>query len=179
MASLNTLPSQDLLPSSLGKRLASGRWKLGTGRALTLQARESGVLRVEQGQVWVTFDAPHHGLVDDLGDHFLRSGQEVALPAGKRLVMESWSSESGSDVPACSPVYFSWTPQSTRPTQAAAPAKTTRGQAAVVQPLRELCLALGVATLALGRLLLGIAGYAEYLVAGRGRVLPPLESNPP
>lgn len=33
--------------------------------------------------------------------------------------------------------------------------------------------------LVLGRLLAGIAGYADYLVAGRGRVLPPLESNPP
>lgn len=176
MASLNTLPSQDSLLSSGGKRLFPGRWKLGTGRALTLQARESGILRVEQGQVWVTFDAPHHGLVNDLGDHFLRSGQQMTLQAGKRLVMESWRSESGDDPSTCSPVYFSWTPQSTRP---AALAKTTRWQAAVVQPLRELCLALAVAVLALGRLLAGVAGYAEYLVAGRGRVLAPLESNPP
>ena len=55
----------------------------------------------------------------------------------------------------------------------------TRWQAAVVQPWRVLGLALGTAALALGRLRAGVAGYADYLVAGRGRVLSPLESNPP
>ena len=174
MTSLNTLPAQDSPPPSLGKRLSLGRWKLGTSRALTLQARACGVLRVEQGAIWVTFDAPQRGLVDDLGDHFFRSGQEITLPAGKRLVMQA-GSESG-DAPSCSPVYFSWTAQSTWPP---APDTNTRWQAAVVQPLRELRQALGVALRALGRLLAGVTAYAEYLVAGRGRVLPPLESNPP
>jgi len=49
----------------------------------------------------------------------------------------------------------------------------------VVAPSRELATALGQATLAFGRLLRGVLGYTEFLVAGRGRVLSRFESNPP
>ncbi|HEY3046701.1 MAG TPA: hypothetical protein VGJ72_04440 [Polaromonas sp.] len=71
-------------------------------------------------------------------------------------------------------------PSRCKPATGRAPApQSTRWQAAVMQPLRELGLALGTAVPALGRLLVGVAGYADYLVAGRGRVLAPLESNPP
>lgn len=51
--------------------------------------------------------------------------------------------------------------------------------AALRQPLRQLGQALMLSARALGRLLAGIAAHADYLVAGRGRVLSPLESNPP
>lgn len=45
--------------------------------------------------------------------------------------------------------------------------------------MRQLGQALALAVRTLGRVLAGVAGYADYLVAGRCRVLSPMESNPP
>ena len=46
----------------------------------------------------------------------------------------------------------------------------------VLSPARELGAALGQAATAVARVMRGLLGYSEFLVAGRGRVLSPLES---
>ncbi|SFB90638.1 hypothetical protein SAMN05216344_10585 [Polaromonas sp. OV174] len=61
----------------------------------------------------------------------------------------------------------------------ALPLHATRWLAALRPALRRLGQALTLAVRTLGRWLVVIAGHADYLVAGRGRVLSPLESNPP
>ena len=55
----------------------------------------------------------------------------------------------------------------------------TRFQTNVVQPLRDVGQGLGLVVRALGRLVAGVANYANVLTAGRGRVLQGLESNAP
>jgi hypothetical protein len=66
-------------------------------------------------------------------------------------------------------VHFDWSDASV----SAAPSRFARE---VVSPTRELGAALGQAGWALSRVLRGLLGYSEFLVAGRGRVLSPLES---
>jgi hypothetical protein len=56
-----------------------GTWKLAPGRAITLQPASSGVLRVAHGSLWVTFDGPHRGPLNDLGDHVVEVGESVRL----------------------------------------------------------------------------------------------------
>ena len=69
-----------------------GTWKLRAGRAITLEPREQGVLRVAHGGMWVTFDGPHAGPRNDLGDHFVAAGGALRVAPGQRLVIESLSS---------------------------------------------------------------------------------------
>ncbi len=71
-------------------------------------------------------------------------------------------------------VYFDWTPA---PETATVP--PSRWNEAVTQPLHDLGLALLMAGSALGRLIVGLADYREYLVAGRGRVMSNLDANRP
>ncbi|MDO9198898.1 DUF2917 domain-containing protein [Rhodoferax sp.] len=146
----------------------SGCWELAPGRAISLQPREAGALRIAQGQVWATVDAPHQGHGNELGDHFLQSGQRLDVRAGQHLVFEPWP------LATETPVYFEWTPH-----PSAVAVSDSRWQLAVIQPLHDLGLALSMAGGALVRLVSGLAGYGEYLVAGRGRVLPKLEANQP
>lgn len=146
----------------------SGCWKLMPGRAISLLPREAGVLRIARGQVWATVNGPHEGRGNESGDHFLQVGQQLAVDAGQRLVFEPWGGAQES------PVYFEWTPG---PGGAAVCASRWHG--AVVQPLRDLGWSLLMAGRALGRLVVGLAGYGDYLAAGRGRVLPKLEANQP
>lgn len=145
-----------------------GCWKLAPGRAISLQPRETGVLRIAQGQVWATLAGPHQGHGNESGDHFLQHGQQLGVRAGQHLVFEPWGEGCGA------PVYFEWTPVSS-----AASEHASRWHQAVVQPLHDLGLALLMAGRALGRLVMGLAGYGEYLAAGRGRVMPSLEANQP
>jgi hypothetical protein len=140
-----------------------GTWKLGAGRAVTLQPREDGFVRIAHGRVWATFDGPH---ANNQGDHFLCAGELLAVRAGQRAVIESYGT--ASDAPA----YFAW-----EPVRGAAPA-LTRWHAAVLQPVADLRLALGSAGFALGsafaavgRLALGVAGFAFDLAFGRTRAL--------
>lgn len=90
--------SRDALP---------GTWRLEGGRAVTLRPREDGVLCIAQGSSWLTFDGPHEGALNDLGDRFLDAGERVRVRAGQRLVLES----TRRDVP----LSFSWefAPQAT------------------------------------------------------------------
>ena len=132
-----------------------GTWKLTAGRAITLQPASSGVLRVAHGSLWVTFDGPHRGPLNDLGDHVVEVGESVRIQAGERLVMEAW----GTGVPA----YFSWDPVTV----------TVRSRAlnkdSVLQPLADLRLALTLGGAAAGRLLAGLGRLAWDVVAPRGR----------
>ena len=115
-----------------------GCWKLAGGRAMTLQPREAGVLRINAGQVWATLDGPHTGPANDWGDLFLTKGQRLNLQPGQRVVIEP----RGDAVNR--PTYFEWEP-----------ASVEQGRT------------------------VGKASRWQFVVAGRGRVLPGLESNQP
>lgn len=159
------MPSDPKLPQSLGAPALARYWKLAPQRALSLHPREAGVLSIAQGQVWATLQGPHPVRGKDAGDRCLQAGQQLKVSAGQHLVMESLDG---------APVYFDWTP-------ALSPRRLPRSRwnEAVVQPLRDLRQALWLAAGALVRLLIGLAGYGEYLAAGRGRVMTGHEANPP
>jgi hypothetical protein len=91
-------------PTSMQSQQSSprlpGTWKLEQGRAITLRPREDGFLRIAHGRLWLTFDGPHRGALNDLGDRVLGAGEQIRVRAGTRIVMESCDSRM--------PVYFSW-----------------------------------------------------------------------
>lgn len=93
---------QHLDPAQSPGRPAPGAWKLAPGRALTLSPRQAGALRVVYGEVWATFDGPHTGPLNDLGDQVVRAGERLCVKAGQHLVVESWRSDA--------PAFFSWDP---------------------------------------------------------------------
>ena len=130
-----------------------GTWKLAAGRAITLEPREAGTLKVAHGQLWATYDGPHSGPLNDLGDHVVGVGEQLRLRRGQRMVIEAANGGY--------PAYFSWDPL---PQPVAAPR-----MARVVQPLADLRLALALGAGAAGRLVAGLAGLAWDLAAGRGR----------
>ncbi|MGC1176189.1 DUF2917 domain-containing protein [Polaromonas sp.] len=146
-----------VLDSSAATRALSGCWKLGDGQALTLRPVQPGVLRIARGRVWLTFDHARHDDGVRGGDHFLDAGDTVRLLPGQALVMESWRTAQQSAA------YFSWDPLpanegvtiSTRSTWAFAGGPQWR--ASVLQPLRDLRLALGLAGSASTRLGAGLA----------------------
>jgi len=83
-------------------------YTLPAGQAMTVQARESGVLRVGQGRLWVTFSHAGRDLRVPAGDHFLGWGESLRLSAGQTVVMESWPEAvpgaecaQGAAMPAC------------------------------------------------------------------------------
>lgn len=130
-----------------------GTWKLAAGRAITLQPREAGSLKVAHGQLWATYDGPHSGPLNDMGDLVVGAGQQLRLRKGQRMVIEAANGGQ--------PAYFSWDPMPQRSTVA----RTAR----LIQPLADLRLALNLGAGAVGRLLAGLAGVAWDLMAGRGR----------
>jgi hypothetical protein len=140
-----------------------GTWKLARGRAITLRPTTDGILRIAHGRVWATVEGPHGGTPCDSGDHVLEVGRSMFLRAGQRVVIEAWNTQGAS--------YFAWDP-----VLACAPAT----QAArlpwcgVVQPLRDLRLALALGLRALGQLAGGVAHLAWDALRIRGRtgVLP-------
>lgn len=143
----------------------AGAWRLHPGCAMSLRPKDTAVLRVRRGRVWITLGEPGVMSPDGAGDVFLQDGDLLVVPAGARLVMEPLAPRGASD-----PVCFDWS-------DAAAPvAAQGRFGREVLQPLHELGAALGQSGLAMARVLRGLLGYGEFLVAGRGRVLTPLES---
>lgn len=120
----------------------AGAWKLPGGRAMTLQPREAGVLRVARGGLWATGDGPHRGALNDQGDRFLRAGEQLQLRRGQRLVIEAWN--------RLGPAYFSWEPLP-RPVGAA------RRAADLAQPIEDLRLAAVLGARAAGRLWAALA----------------------
>ncbi|QRR34921.1 DUF2917 domain-containing protein [Hydrogenophaga sp. YM1] len=136
---------------------------VGAHRAISLRPAEDSRLLITAGRAWVTLNLPHQP--DGFGDHRVCAGESLLVPAGAHLVMEPWTRGDA--------LRFDW---SVLPQAEARPQRFSRD---VVKPSRELALALGQAALAFGRLLRGVLGYTEFLVAGRGRVLSRFESNPP
>ncbi len=152
-----------------------GFWPLANGKALGLHAKRASVLRLASGRVWATLDGPHAGPPNDQGDLALGAGEVLPVAAGKRLVIEPMG-RSGDE-----PVHFSFdpAPQAGPDADRNACAAPTRWQATVLHPAQQFVAAAVQALLALGGLLWGLASYAEFLAAGRGRVLGRFESNAP
>lgn len=148
-----TSHSQDTVP---------GFWKLAPGRALSLQPRQPGWLRVAQGQVWVTLGARHQGAGNELGDFFLHAGEQLAVRPGQHLVLEPF--ERGQQ----QAVFFEWTPSLDT-----VQAPVAQNAGAVTLPLRELGLALGMVGSALGHLGMGLLVCGRQVVSGRSAVQAP------
>lgn len=142
------------------------------GSAQTFYPRTAGILRVSSGRAWITLNAspfspqPRWCPEIDPGDIFVGPGDELPLRLGQTVVIESWPANS---TPFTSLVWEA----------AAVSSSAVRWQCAVVQPAREVGQGLMQVVRALGRLLLGLAGYSEFLIAGRGKVRATLESNAP
>jgi hypothetical protein len=132
-------------------------------RAISLYPHEDSELCILSGRAWITLNLPH--VPGGLGDVVLQAGETLRVPGGAHLVMEPWTQGDA--------LRFDWclSPQVAERSQ-----RFTRE---VATPSRELAQALGQVAVAFGRLLRGVLGYGEYLVAGRGRVLSRFESNPP
>lgn len=143
----------------------SGCWRLAPGRVVSLHPCEDGELQITQGRVWATLDVTHSGHGNELGDHFLHSGHRLPVRAGQHLVVEAYDK---------TPVCFEWASISLARIEG-----SSRWSQEVKQPCRDMTLGLAMAGSALVRLVIGLAGYGEYLVAGRGRVMSELEANPP
>jgi hypothetical protein len=107
-----------------------------------------------------------HTPITESGDHFVALGHDLQLRAGQRVVVEAWAYK-GQDG-----IQLQWVPQ---PESVGA----SRWQARVVEPLKDIGHGLALVVRSMGRLLAGLAGYTEYLTAGRGKVLCGLESNAP
>lgn len=148
--------------SSVSSFRPVGAWRLHPGHAMSLYPKETSVLRIHRGPVWVTLGEPGALSPQASGDRFLMDGESMVVPAGARLVMEPLSQRE-SDGPVC----FDWT--------GATRSQDSRFGREVRAPLHEAVAAFGQAGWALVRVARGLLGYSEFLVAGRGRVLSPLE----
>ena len=75
------------------------------GHAITVRARDSGVLRICQGRLWVTFSHADRDSQVPAGDLFLECGESLRLQARQTVVMEPWpraaSQVEDTGVPAC------------------------------------------------------------------------------
>ncbi len=151
-------------PSAFRCRHAIGTWRLHPGHAMSLRPKQAAVLRIYCGQVWVTLGRPAGAVPDSAGDRFLGPGEALVVPAGVRLVMEPMAQPGDT-----APVHFDWS-------DATAGSSVGRFDREVLAPTRELGGALGQAAIATVRVFRGLLGYRDVLVAGRGRVLSPLES---
>lgn len=149
--------SQHLSSPAPASSPLAGWWHLAPRRTVSLQPHVCSVLRIAQGRVWVTM-AGHQGLAGqpDSGDVVLHAGDELAVPAGARLVLESWPT-TPDDV-----VRFDLSEPAA--VSAAAPLSFEREVASSAHDLGQALLAaaaaLGRAGWALGRMLRGLAGMA-------------------
>ena len=115
-------------------------YTLQAGQAMTVQARESGVLRAVKGRLWVTFRHADRDSRVRAGDHFLSRGESLWVPAGQTVVMESWSeAAAGVETPAC----VSW--ESAAPARALSESLAAVWSALALQPLAGLRHVLGLA----------------------------------
>lgn len=81
---------------------------LPAGQAMTVQARESGVLRVGQGRLWVTFSHPGRDPRVPAGDYFLAQGDSMRLSTGQTVVIESWPEAAPGAQRGATPACISW-----------------------------------------------------------------------
>jgi hypothetical protein len=90
-----TLSSSSLSSAALPRAAAvpaavrRGAWRLEAGRAMSLKAGGTSVLRVRQGRIWVTRDAAAQWGSEDL---VLAPGDSLTVASGERVVMEPWDS---------------------------------------------------------------------------------------
>ena len=159
--------------SELPSPSLSGYCKLEAGHALTLHARQAGVLRITRGRVWLTFNLTEKDAGARTGDHFLSRGESLQLAAGEAVVMEPYG------LGHAPSAYYSWEPAAASPSVALVGSAGWRAD--VLQPLADLRLALRLALGALGRLARGLAGgvvatgaaaltgFATIFVAARAR----------
>lgn len=167
MASNNTLKMHQ---SPIGTP-ASGCWSLAAEHALTLHPNEAGVLRVAQGRVWATLAGPHHGPANDWGDVVLGGGEQLALMPGQQVVVEPYGDAVNE------PAYFRWEPLVAR---ASAPPRPSSWWGDVLaRPSLDVGPVAVFSIAAIAGLLGRVAAALTLFVAGRGRVLSPLESNQP
>ncbi len=143
--------------ASVSDAVVPGAWTLAHGRALSLQPGQAGVLRVAQGQVWATLDVAPQGAGNELGDYFLRAGEQFTVSPGQHLVMEPFAGAQPKEA-----VLFEWAPAVVA---GLAPAAHPVGT--VAQPLRNLGLALGMVGTALVQLCAGLLAYGRQRVLGR------------
>lgn len=148
--------------ASLGPANLPGAWRLESGRALSLQPQQAGVLRIAAGKAWATFDGPHSGPANQLGDLVLQAGDQLTVQAGQNLVFEPIASRNPQAVS------FEWTPATE-----AVNAPVFRSATSVTQPLHELGQALGMVGAALAHLSVGLFTFGRHLLAGRPAVQAP------
>ncbi len=130
------------LHQSLAAAGLAGGWELAAGHALSLRPRTAAVLRIRAGRAWATLgERPRSLAPQEAGDHFLRAGEQLWVPAGRHLVLESL------DPGALS---FEWQPVRARDT--------------LRQSLRDLVAAAALAGTALLRLVRGLAAYPQGLL---------------
>jgi hypothetical protein len=147
-----------------------GVFALRAGRAMTLQPKQASVLRITEGAAWVTLPSVS-------GDHFLRAGDALHVPAGDHLVMEAWQTA------PTHALHFDW---DVAPIQIAAPrgialrgrwlalrSHSPRAGAVLRQPLADLRAAAFLGAGALARLATGVVvlgfGFAIDLLAAHAR----------
>lgn len=180
------MPSHAVPASSSSRSSASptallaGCWKLEARHALSLRPRQPGVLEIAQGRAWVTLTGAAQALPED---HVLHAGDRLSLRPGQHAVVEAWGPHGAAD--AAGVLAFRWDCALPVAGSVASDSARAEGAAAVVvcwdravaQPLRDLRLALGQggravvgaaadAVGAMGRLVLGLARFAAYRLAG-------------
>lgn len=155
---------QSSRPAGATACTVAGSWKLPAGRAITLNPRENGTLRVTHGGIWLT-GGPL------TGDQFIQPGQLVHLRTGQPVVIEPWNPGTRQ-----ASSYFSWEPHALA--AASASHRSRAGTQRLAQDLDDLRAALGglraplgLAFAAAARLAGGLAsagaGFAAALVRGR------------
>ena len=136
-----------------------GCWPLAAKRALSLHPMQTSILHIAQGRVWVTLGQGVQPRDAGYGDCFLEAGDTLEVQAGQRVVFES--------VDRVDQVYFSFSPlnipnMSLTGVNVASSAiylganEESPQLGSVVQPWRDLRLALGLASHALARLAMGL-----------------------
>ena len=78
-------------PEVLSRLGPAGSWVLPAGRVVTLDIPDASALAITQGRVWATFDGPHQGPANDLGNVILAAGERLSLHSGQRVVIQSCS----------------------------------------------------------------------------------------
>lgn len=73
---------------SFGSSRPAISYTVQAGHAMTVQARESGVLRIRQGRFWLTFSRAGRNRCAPAGDYFLECGESLQLAAGQTVVIE-------------------------------------------------------------------------------------------
>lgn len=62
---------------------------LAANRAMTFMPQEDGFLRVNEGRLWITMEAPLRGPAPRNGDHFVDAGAHFDVHAGECAVLEA------------------------------------------------------------------------------------------